>query len=138
MRIKLHNMKNIKKISMLAALLFVLFAAKSQTLYFCEGVDDDGYPENSSHTFTIPYDGGYFYFLVSMGNKVRTTHVEYDIYKVNDYGDEKYNTTISQDVEYDWTYFWKKVTFYDAGTYKVYAYDDDDYLLCSGTVEVHY
>lgn len=131
-------MKTLKRILFLSVLLVAATTAYTQSLTFCEGVNDDGYPENPSHTFTIPSDGGYFYFLVRIGDKVETTHVEYDIYKVNAYGDETYNTTVSQDVEYDWTFFWKKITFYDAGTYKVYVYNNDDYLLCSGTVNVEF
>ena len=129
-------MKTLKKLLIFPVFMMMLVIAHGQSLYFCEDVDSNGYPENSSTVFTIPSAGGYFYFLVRMGDKARTTHIEYDIYEVNRYGEEKYNTTVSQDIEYDWTYFYKQVTFYDAGKYKVYVYDNEDYLLTSGTVEV--
>ncbi len=119
-------------------LLSVSHQAISQTLYFCESVDDDGSPENESSSFTISDDGGYLYFLVQLGFKVRSSYVNYDIYRVDSYGDEKFYKTIKQDTEYNWAWFYKKVTFYDSGTFNVYVYDEDDKFLVSGKVKIKY
>jgi hypothetical protein len=127
-------------------LFFVLFTiasfndAFSQTLYFCEGVDDDGYAINDATTFNIPDDGGYLYFLVRLGRdrEINCDEVLFDIYKVDSRGKETFDNTIYQDVEPDWNWFWKQVTFYDNGTYKVYVYDEDWKFLTSGTVKIKY
>ncbi len=126
-----------------AVLLFFLFLffsalAGAQTLYFCEGVDEDGYPESDSRTFTIPEDGGYLYFLVRMPDECDTYSIDYVIYKVGSDDEETYDNTISQDTEPDWTYFWKEVNFYDSGRYKVYVYNDADELLASGSVKIKF
>ncbi len=128
-----------KKLSTVFAILLFLILAGStqaQTLYFCEGVDSDGYPENESTTFTIPSGGGYLYFLVRMSYEVDTDEVKYIIYKVDSYGKEKYSTTIYQDTEPEWSWFWKKVTFYESGKYNIYVYDSDDNFITSATLRI--
>ena len=54
--------------------------AYAQKVYFCEGVDDYGYPINESTTFTIPEDGGYLYVLIRLPNKVNCRTVKLIIY----------------------------------------------------------
>ena len=134
------QMKKLNIISPLlfVALLFVLAKPSySQSLYFCEGVDDDGYAVNSSSSFTIPDDGGYLYFLVRMGNKsIDCNEVLFDIYKIESGGKETFENTIYQDVKPSWTWFWKKITFYDPGLYKVYVYDQDWKYVTEGKVRI--
>jgi hypothetical protein len=111
---------------------------QAQTLYFCEEVDEDGYPENESTTFTISESGGWLKFLVRMDEEVDCNEIKYVIYKVGRSGKEKYDTTIKQDVESNWAWFWKKITFYDDGTYNVYVYDEYDKFIASGTVKINF
>jgi hypothetical protein len=134
-----------KRLQLLSLLFFVIisFAAhdlSAQSLYFCEEVDDDGFAVNESSVFNIPDDGGYLYFLVRMGrgNEVDCNEVLFDIYKVDSDGEEKFDNTIYQDVEPDWNWFYKQITFYDRGTYKVYVYDEDWQFLTSSTVKIKY
>ena len=133
-------MKKLNAISFLplAALLFVVTnLSYSQSLYFCEGVDDDGYAVNSSSTFTIPDKGGYLYFLVRMGNKsVNCNEVLYDIYRMESGGKETFENTVYQDVKPNWSWFWKKINFYDLGIYKVYVYDENWKFLADGKVRI--
>jgi len=111
----------------------------AQTLYFCEGVDSNGYPINDSDTLVISSDGGYFYFLVRLPNEIGCSIVEYDIYMVNDYGEEIYSTTITQtDVGTDWNWFYKQVSFYEEGYYTVYVYDCYDEEIAYAEVYIHY
>lgn len=110
----------------------------AQTLYFCEDVDDNGYPKNSSTSFTIPSSGGWLKFLVRMNEEIDSKEVKYVIYKGTRTGKEKYETTIYQDVEEDWVWFWKKITFYEEGKYNVYVYDDNNNFITSGTVRISY
>jgi len=120
-----------------AALFVMRNSARSQELYFCEGVTDNGQPTNQSATFNIPSGGGYFYFLVKLPYAVGCTYVDYNIYTVDSRGNENYNTTINQsDMGTDWTWFWKKVTFYDAGYYRVEVLDCSGYSLVSRYVTV--
>jgi hypothetical protein len=111
---------------------------KAQSLYFCESVDKDGYPVGESTVFTIPSAGGYLNFLVRLPYTADVTSVRYEIYKVDPYGTESYDNTIYQDVEKNWVWFWKQVTFYNTGNYNVYVYDSNNYLLTSGTVKIKY
>ena len=127
-------------------LLFVLLSltaftnSDAQTLYFCEGVDDDGYAIDESSVFNIPDDGGYLYFLVRMGRdrEVNCDEVLFDIYKVDSDGKETFDNTVYLDVESEWNWFWKKITFYDRGTYKVYVYDEDWKFSTSGSVKIKF
>ena len=119
-------------------LLILSGSSNSQTLYFCEGVDRDGYPITESAVFNISSSGGYLYFLVRLPYAISCRSVRYEIYKVDRYGYESYSNTIYQDTERDWTWFWKEVTFYDDSKYNVYVYDCYDYLLTSGSLRIQY
>ena len=131
-----------KKLSLAAFIILAVFAlsniTNAQTLYFCEGVDDDGYPITESSVFRISTSGSYLYFLVRMPYEIECSSIRYEIYEVDYDGTESYSSTIYQDVEYDWIWFWKKVTFYDAGFYNVYVYDCNDYVLTSNTIRIKY
>ena len=131
-----------KILSTVSAVILVLFftsgLSHSQSLYFCEGVDDDGYAIDESSVFTIPDDGGYLYVLTRLPYEVACKSVRYEVYKVNSRGKETYDNTIYQDVEKGWVWFWKQITFYDRGTYKIYVYDEDWKFLTSNTVKISY
>ncbi|MDD5361914.1 MAG: hypothetical protein PHN88_07255 [Ignavibacteria bacterium] len=131
-----------KKLFFLFAFLGILSVFNSlnaQTLYFCEGVDKSGYPITESSTFNIPSGGGYFYFLVRLPYEVGCTSVSYDIYNVSRDYSEDFSTSIIQDgMGTDWVWFYKKVTFYDAGYYHVYVRDCYGATLASAYVTVKY
>lgn len=132
-----------KKLLFLLAFLSVISifssTASSQTLYFCEGVDKSGYPITESSTFNIPRGGGYFYFLVRLPYEVGCRYVSYDIYDVySDYSENYYTTYTQEDMGVDWTWFWKKVTFYDSGYYHVYVRDCYGTTLASSYLTIRY
>jgi hypothetical protein len=116
-------------ISIVSSLLSLSY---SQTIYFCEGVDDDGEPINESSNFTIPEDGGYLYVLVQLPYEIDCGEVGFEIYR-----NGKYDTTISMDTEYNWAWFYKQITFYKSGEYKIEVYDycNNEYV-ASGSVEI--
>lgn len=123
----------------LAVTLFVFSGSlRSQTLYFCESVDRDGYPITESSVWNISRDGGYFDFLVRLPYDLGCRSIRYEIYKIDSYGSEVYDNTIYQDTERNWRWFYKQVTFYSTGKFNVYVYDCNDYLLTSGSVRVQY
>ncbi|KAA0210007.1 MAG: hypothetical protein UZ04_CHB001000231 [Chlorobi bacterium OLB4] len=132
------NLPIMKKI--LIALVFILAAStvvtavsSAQSLYFCEGVDSDGYPINESSTFNISRDGGYLYVLTRLPYRVDCRSVSIVIYRNNEY-----DNTIYVDTERDWVWFWKQITFYKSGDYDIYVYDCNDYLLTSGYLRINY
>lgn len=133
-----------KKLFFITVLLSVLFLSgfysevKSQSLYFCEDVDSDGYPVSESSVFNISSKGGYLKFLVRLPYNISTSSVSYVIYKVDEYGNEKYESTIYQDVESNWSWFWKEVTFYNSGVFNIAVYDGDNNYLTSGQISIQY
>ncbi len=104
----------------------------AQSIYFCEGVDDDGQPINESDTFTIPSGGGYLYALVHLPYEVDCDFVNIDVYR-----NGNYETTIGMDTEYNWTWFWKQITFYKSGDFDIEVYDCDDNFLVSGSLRIN-
>ena len=133
----------LKKTFSVLLFVFVFFllskSSFSQTLYFCEGVDDEGHPITASSTFYIPSSGGYFYFLVKLPYEIGCSYVAYELYEVDDSGYENYNTTIDQtDLSHNWVWFWKKVTFYKSGYYHVYVRDCYDFIFTDAYVNVYY
>ena len=127
----------IRKIFTVSLFVVALFAVSqsvnAQSIYFCEGVTNDGYPITESSTFNIGSDGGYVYVLVRLPYEVACKSVRFEVYKGGNF-----DNTIYVDTEKNWAWFWKKVTFYDAGTYDFYAYDCFDYKLTSGSVRINW
>ncbi len=115
------------------ALLLISSNSNAQSIYFCEGVTDDGYPITESSTFNIGSGGGYVYVLVRLPYEIACRSVRMEIYKNN-----AYDNTIYVDTEKNWVWFWKKVTFYDSGKYEVDVYDCFDYKLTSGSVRINW
>ena len=131
-------MKKLILISFLLVSFFAAYAAKSQTIYFCEGVDDDGNPIGASSTFLIPYEGGYFYALAQLPVATNCNEVYYDIYDVKGSA-ENYNTTLTQSgLSNKWDWFWKKLTFYYAGNYHIKVNDCNGRELADGYVKIKY
>ena len=118
-----------------AAVLFILFSVSiySQTIYFCEDVDSDGYPINEASDFTIPDDGGYLYVLVRLPYEVACRSVSFEIER-----NGKYDNTVYMDTEKNWVWFYKQITFYKSGSYDFYVYDCYDDLLISGDVDIEF
>ena len=108
----------------------------SQSLIFCQKVAENGTPQKPSHIFTISKKGGFFDFLVLLPAAVNSTEVKYDIFAVDEKGNETFDETVSQSVQKQWIWFSKEFTFYKAGDYTVYVYSNDDRLLCTGMVKV--
>ena len=52
------------------------------------------------------------------------------------YRNGSYDNTLTIDSERDWTWFWKKITFYKTGEFTVDVYDCNDDLLVTGTVDI--
>lgn len=127
----------LKKLTVVSLFLLALLAVtgntKSQSIYFCEGVTDDGYPITESSTFNIGSGGGYVYVLVRLPYEIACRSVRLEIYR-----NGAYDNTIYVDTEKNWVWFWKKVTFYDSGNFTVYAYDCFDYQLTSGSVRINF
>jgi len=124
-----------KTLSTIVLLLFILSGISyTQEIYFCENVDNDGYPVNESKSFTIPDNGGYLYVLIRLPYAVDCNSVSFEIYRNGDY-----DNTIDLDTDTNWTWFWKQITFYKSGSYSVKVYDGcyDD-LLVSGKVRINF
>jgi hypothetical protein len=104
----------------------------AQSIYFCEGVDDDGEPINESSKFTIPEEGGFLYVLVQLPYEIDCGEVGIEIYR-----NGKHDNTIDMDTEYNWTWFYKQITFYKSGKYNIEVYDYcNNEFVASGTVVI--
>lgn len=133
-------MKKILFPFLLAVIIFGISSlnnkAVSQTIYFCESVDKDGYPIGESTVFNIGSGGGFLKVLTRMPYEVNTSTVRYEIYKVSSSGSETYDNTIYQDVQTSWVWFWKEITFYSAGSYNIYVYDGNGTYLTSSKIKI--
>jgi hypothetical protein len=125
----------VKKLLAIAVLALAFFAlsesSNAQTVYFCEGVSNDGYPITESSVFNIGSGGGYVYVLTRLPYEIACRSVRYEIYRNGDY-----DNTIYLDTEKSWVWFWKQITFYKSGTYTVYVYDCFDANIASGSVKI--
>lgn len=126
--------KKFLSVVVLALAFFALSESSSaQTMYFCEGVSNDGYPITESSVFNISRDGGYVYVLIRLPYEIACRDVRLEIDK-----DGSYDNTIYVDTEKNWTWFYKQVTFYKTGRYNVYLYDCFGGMIASGSVKIQY
>ncbi len=134
-------MRKLKKILFLPVTVILLslsHPAISQSLYFCEEVDDNGHPKNQSNTFIISKKGGYLDFLVRLDEEISTSNINFDIYKIDFTGKERFYKMMKQTTQHDSVWFYKQMTFYEAGNFKVYVYDEDKELLASGKLKIKF
>lgn len=117
---------------LLLTIIGLLDQSYSQSIYFCEGVDDDGDPISESSVFTIPESGGFLYVLIQLPYEIGCKKVNLEVYRNDDY-----DNTISIDTQRNWKWFWKKITFYKSGLYVIDVYNCDDELITFGTVEIN-
>jgi hypothetical protein len=115
------------------AVLALSGSAKSQTMYFCEGVTSDGYPTGEASTFNIGSGGGYLDVLTRLPYSLNCSSVRYEIYR-----NGEYDNTIYQDTQTNWDWFYKQITFYKSGSYTIYLIDCYDITLASGTVRIQF
>jgi len=109
------------------------------TLYFCEEYKD-GKEVGKSDVFTIGKNGGYFTVMINLkgtGKKIGVGKLDIRITKKTSDG-EKIVSTEPFDVQPDWDYIYfdKFHTFYDAGLYKVTALKPDGTPVASGEVTI--
>ena len=130
--------KSILSVSVFLLLFFTSGISSAQSLQFCEDVSKDGVPIKTSSVFNIGSEGGYLKCLTSLPYRVGTSTVSYEIYKVDSAGNETYDNTIYQDVDVSWTWFWKEITFYKAGSYNINVYDGDKNFLAAAQIRIQY
>jgi hypothetical protein len=106
----------------------------AQSITFCEKLDAAGNPVNSSTTFTIGINGGpvIFYFVPAQGLSSPT--INFDVYSIEK-GKEVFRSTLKQATSGNKPVS-KQMTFYEAGQYRIYVYDEKDKMLAKGELTV--
>lgn len=135
-------MKNKQKIITAGFVLLIIILlnnySSAQSLQFCEDVSSDGVPIKASSVFNISPKGGYLKCLTTLPYRVGTSSVNYEVYRVDYDGNEKYDNTIYQEVDPSWTWFYKEITFYDEGRFNIYVYDSSKNFLASSQIRIQY
>jgi len=130
-------LQSAKRFFFLLIFFFIAHLSYSQTLTFCERVDSsNGTPLSPSSSFSIKAGGGFIMALVSMPKGINTSSVTYDIFRNNEDNSETFESTIKQNVQPEYTWFSKQITFHKKGKYNIYVYDGKSQLLCVGRVTI--
>lgn len=120
--------------------IFLLFLLPlnlfSQQIIFCESVDQSGNPKNVSKEFTIGEDGGFIKILIKSNKEIGSSAIIFDVYKVND-EKEIFNNTVRMEIKPAVTWFFKEITFFKSGIYRVYVYDEKDKLIGLGDLKIN-
>ena len=117
-------------------LLIIPFKNYSQQIIFCESVDRTGSAIHASKEFTISGAGGFIKILVKLKKEISSESVVFDVYKINE-KKEIFNNTLRMEVKPALTWFYKEITFFKGGDYRIYVYDDKDKLLSIGEVRIN-
>ena len=121
----------------LTLLLFLIpFNVFSQQIIFCEAVDRSGYPKNVSKEFTIGNDGGFIKILIKMNKAVGSNNIIFDVYKMEN-NKELFDNTVHMEIQPALTWFYKEITFFKGGSYRIYVYDERNKLLGLGEVKIN-
>ena len=120
--------------------IFLLFLLPlnlfSQQIIFCESVDQSGNPKNASKEFTIGEDGGFIKILIKSNKEIGSNAIIFDVYKLND-EKEIFNNTVRMEIKPAVTWFYKEITFFKSGIYRVYVYDEKDKLIGLGDLKIN-
>ncbi len=127
-----------KKGFFVIALFIASQAAFAQySLTFCKEVSTEGKADNPTTTITTNgSESNPVKILVKGDEKLNAQEVEYRIYFVDENGKETEVSKLPQIIEPHWEFAWKKVTFYDPGTYRVKVYNDKGVYLTSANLNV--
>ena len=91
---------------------------------------------NASKEFTIGQDGGFIKILIKSNKEIGSNSIIFDVYKVND-EKELFNNTVKMEIQPAITWFYKEITFFKSGIYRVYVYDEKDKLIGLGDVKIN-
>jgi hypothetical protein len=127
-----------KKVFFILSLFIATQGAFAQyTLTFCKEVSTEGKADNPTTTITTNgNESNPVKILVKSDEKLNAQEVEYRIYFVDESGKETEVVKLPQIIEPNWEFAWKKVTFYDPGTYRVKVYNDKGVYLTSANLNV--
>lgn len=109
--------------------------SKSQDVIFCEKVDHIGNGINQSNHFDISKKGGFFNVLYKQKTSINCEEVTFDIYHL-DNKEETFMSTVKMKVDPKANWFYKEITFFKSGIYRVYLFSEKDKMLGVGKVEI--
>ena len=125
---------NIRKLLLLFFFLLAGISLHAQDVIFCEKVAKDGSPVNPSGYFSISKKGGFFNVLVKHKNPIASSEVTFDIYLMID-KKETFINSVKMKVDPESNWFYKEITFFKQGVYKVYVYNEKDRFLGVGKMQ---
>lgn len=134
-------MKKVYHYYLLTCLFFFagMMLVNAQDVIFCERVDQTGNPVNQSTSFKIGKAGGFFNVLFRQKNSVNCEEATFDIYfveKEKAKEKETFMSSVKMKVNPDANWFFKEITFFKPGLYRVYIYSEKDRILGAGKVEI--
>jgi hypothetical protein len=119
----------------LALMMFFTFSlSEGQTITFCESVDKYGKAVNPADTFDIDTAGSAICILLKPSEQLNTLVVQYEVYYYDDKDSLVLNNMLRQDVQKNWLFCWQRLSFRDAGRFKINAYNSDNVLIGTGEV----
>ena len=133
-------MKSVLRSFSIMILLLFLYAGNGfaqERIIFCESVDDNGNIKGEGTYFTIDENGSYVFAFVNLGLPVMSEYAYFYIYTVDD-NERKLNDSFKMSINEEWEWFYTDINFYDEGMYEIEVYDDTDYLLANGTINISY
>lgn len=117
--------------------LLISTSAIAQEMIFCEKVDDTGTEINPATIFFIDKKGGFLNVLIRSLTAVVSSEVVYDVYLIDPKSNKEiFNSSIRMKINPGINWFFKEITFYKAGNYHIYVYDEKDRLISVGKVAV--
>jgi hypothetical protein len=129
--------KNLKFLSL--TLLFALAFSSginAQKLSFSEKINSNGDPLNAATTFAVGKNGGVVYIHFVLPANFNGAQVNFDVYRLEAGGKEVFQSTMKQPVTAGKSTVSKQMTFYDAGQYRIYVFNEKDQQLGSGTLTI--
>lgn len=106
------------------------------TLIFCEDIDAEGNPKMAATAFMVSDRGGMLRFLVRSDQVIEPGNLKYQLFYINETGNEEAVAEFQQIVETDWNYVWKDVVFFESGTYRVKVYNSKEDYLTSANLNI--
>ncbi len=125
-----------KNLIQIVLILIINSFAFSQTLIFSESLDKSDKPVNPQTSFVQSQSLEYIFFTTQLPEPVNTDEIYYEIYRIDNKGNENYEKTLYKEVDKDSKIFSHKIPVFGTGHYKIYVYSGVGIKLASSELKI--
>jgi hypothetical protein len=130
-------LKNSIKIILSLTVLFLVLNISfvySQKMVICNDIDRQGKCSGETKEYQMADSTGPIMCVGIFADSAKTLGTEgivIKVYKITDGKEVKFGSDFIKETKKDWIYCWRRILFWEKGSYIVKAYDQDEKVMCT-------